>query len=172
VPRAGRSVLPVTADQTALLFGIVRRRYKGTDVLQALGAEGVPGWRFAIVGVGAPTDQTGVVGVPGFIPSVDLVATVAGARAVVVPYRTASQSATVVLAQALGAIPVASAVGGIPDQITDGIDGILIPPGAPTAAWSNALQTIGNGGNSMRSAAAERVRRGDREFRDLVGALA
>lgn len=168
---AGRSVFPETPDATALLFGIVKRSYKGMDVLRDLAAEGVDGWRFAAAGVGAPTTTPGIVGVSGFLPAADLVATVASARAAVLPYRIASQSAAVVLAQALGTVPVAAAVGGIPEQITSGVDGILVPAGASVGEWRQALQSIPEALDDLGAAAVARVHAGDRAFRELVHGL-
>ena len=48
--------------------------------------------------------------------------------AIVLPYRFATQSGVTVLGQALGAVPIASAVGGLPEQIEDGVDGLLVHP--------------------------------------------
>ena len=163
--------IPETPDATALLFGIVKRSYKGMDVLRDLAAEGVDGWRFAAAGVGAPTTTPGIVGVSGFLPAADLVATVASARAAVLPYRIASQSAAVVLAQALGTVPVAAAVGGIPEQITSGVDGILVPAGASVGEWRRALQSIPEALDDLGAAAVARVHAGDRAFRELVHGL-
>ena len=167
----GHCVLPETTDATALLFGIVKRRYKGIDVVRDLAAEGVAGWRFAAAGVGAPTTTPGIVGVSGFLPAADLVATVASARAAVLPYRIASQSAAVVLAQSLGTIPVATAVGGIPEQITSGVDGILVPEGASVDEWRHALQSIPEALDDLGPAAVARVHAADRAFRELVDGL-
>ena len=55
------------------------------------------------------------------------------------PYTHATQSAVVVLAHVLGSVPVASAVGGIPEQIANGIDGILVERDSGIDAWRRAL---------------------------------
>jgi glycosyltransferase involved in cell wall biosynthesis len=60
----------------------------------------------------------------------------------VLPYRLASQSGAVVLAQALGSVAVASSVGGIPDQIADGVTGRLVPADAPPSTWAGVLREL------------------------------
>jgi glycosyltransferase involved in cell wall biosynthesis len=50
------------------------------------------------------------------------------ADAVVLPYRTGSQSGVAQLAFAFGTPVIATAVGGLPAAIRDGIDGLLCPP--------------------------------------------
>jgi glycosyltransferase involved in cell wall biosynthesis len=52
----------------------------------------------------------------------------AAADGVVLPYRSASQSGVVQLAFAYGRPVVAAAVGGLPDAVADGVDGLLCPP--------------------------------------------
>ena len=141
--RDGRSVLePVAARHTAINFGVVGRGYKGADVVCDLAASGVDGWRFAIVGVGAPTDRAGVTGVDRFVPAPDLAATVEASTAALLPYRSASQSGAVVLAQSLGTVPVVSGVGGVLEQVTDGVDGLLLSPDASLDAWRAALDRV------------------------------
>ena len=65
--------------------------------------------------------------------------------ATIVPYRFATQSAVVVLAHLLASPPVASAVGGVPEQIDDGVDGLLVSSNAPIEAWRDALAALSDG---------------------------
>ncbi len=46
------------------------------------------------------------------------------------------------LAQALGSVPVVTAVGGIPEQVTDGRDGLLLPPNVDAGSWRAALHQL------------------------------
>jgi glycosyltransferase involved in cell wall biosynthesis len=102
----------------------------------------VPRWNVIARGVGAPAARPGLGSVPGWVASGALVGAVARSDAVLLPYHHATQSGAVVLGQVLGAVPVVSAVGGIPEQVTDGVDGILVHAGAGVDAWSVALERL------------------------------
>lgn len=66
----------------------------------------------------------------GQVPRPQLAALIAAARVVVVPSRWPENYPYAVLeAQAAGRAVVASEIGGIPEQITSGEDGLLVPPG-------------------------------------------
>jgi glycosyltransferase involved in cell wall biosynthesis len=170
--RGGRNLLGPTPDRTAINFGIMNRRYKGGDVVCDLAAVGVPGWRFAIAGVGAPTDRPGVAAIDGFLPAPDLAATLAASAAAVLPYRAASQSAAVLLAQSLGVVPVVTAVGGLREQITHGVDGILLAPDAPLRSWSVALECVAADHDVLSHNAHARAARAEASFWEQVHALA
>lgn len=126
-------------DLGGIHFGILKRRYKGTALVAELAREGVPDWRFTLVGAGAPASLPGATTVPRFAEASELMALVGEADAALLPYSMATQSGAVALAQALGTVPVASAVGGIPEQIVDGETGRLVPAGASTGAWRDVL---------------------------------
>jgi glycosyltransferase involved in cell wall biosynthesis len=134
--------LGVSAGPRAILYGIVKRNYKGSDVFQQMAARGVPGWQFALVGPGAPERAPGLQAMPGFMPAEELVANIEASAATVLPYRMASQSGAVALSQVLGSVPVTTAVGGIPEQVVDGETGILLDPAASVDAWIGALQRL------------------------------
>jgi glycosyltransferase involved in cell wall biosynthesis len=62
-------------------------------------------------------------------------------------------------AMALGLAPVVSAVGGVPEVVTDGRDGILLEPGDPIA-FATALQDLASDParrNELGRAAAARA---------------
>lgn len=167
----GRSLLPPSEELTAINFGIVGRRYKGSDVVCALAASGVPGWRFAIAGTGAPVDARGATTLPGYLPGADLDATIGASTAAVLPYRTASQSGAVPLAQALGVVPIATAVGGLPEQIRSGEDGMLVASDASLADWRRALDTVADDRTRLAAGGRARVAEAALEFRERVDAL-
>jgi glycosyltransferase involved in cell wall biosynthesis len=157
----------------AVHFGVLKRGYKGTDTILELARRGVPGWRFAVLGNGAPQAAPGVVTVPGFVDGAVLVDAVQASAATLLPYRIASQSAAVVLAQAVGSVAVATAVGGIPSQITDGITGRLLRPGASIEAWAAVLAELADADARRPLADAARAKVADdhRAFGDRARGL-
>jgi D-inositol-3-phosphate glycosyltransferase len=72
----------------------------------------------------------------GYVDDADVPALFEAADLVVLPYRSASQSGVVGLAAQFGRPVVATAVGGLPDDI--GARGVLVPPADP-AALAGAL---------------------------------
>lgn len=70
----------------------------------------------------------------GALPRAETLRRLGGAAIVVVPSRWPENDPYAVTeAQAMGRVVVACAVGGIPEQVTDGIDGLLVPPRHPAA---------------------------------------
>ncbi len=136
------SVIAPSPAPLALLFGNLHRGYKGLRVLEEVAATGANGWCFALVGKGSPASLAGAVTVPRFLEAAELVATVASSAVTLFPYERASQSGAVVLSQALGSVVVASAVGGIPEQVKDGFTGRLMPPRAGVEAWREVLKEL------------------------------
>jgi glycosyltransferase involved in cell wall biosynthesis len=67
-------------------------------------------------------------------------------------------------AQCLGLPVVATAVGGIPEIVTDGRNGLLVPPGAPRALAAAILRLAGNA--RLRGELGERGARSARLFTD------
>lgn len=126
----------------AVHFGTLQRGYKGTSLIVELAAMRVDGWRFSLIGPGAPAVVPGAQVIPGFIDGGALVSAVSHSHATLLPYSFASQSGAIVLAQALGSVVITTSVGGLPEQVTDGVDGCLLPVGAPAAAWRGALEGL------------------------------
>ncbi len=124
------SVLESSDEPVALNFGNLHRTYKGSTTVLQVAERGVPGWRVALVGTGAPEAAGRAETVRRFLGPAELVATVAESAVALLPYTRASQSAAVVLAQALATPVIASSVGGIPEQIKHGTTGLLVAPGA------------------------------------------
>jgi glycosyltransferase involved in cell wall biosynthesis len=69
----------------------------------------------------------------GYVAEAELPRLFAAADAVLLPYRSATQSGVVQLAFAYGRPVIATRVGGIPAAVRDGVDGLLCPPGDPSA---------------------------------------
>lgn len=161
--------------KSVLFFGRVAE-YKGVDVLRAaapLVAESVPDVRFVVAG--RP--------VPGYrlddLPSLpnggtwelldrhvgmeEACALFRGATVVVLPYLEASQSGVVSTAFAFDKPVVATAVGGIPEIVEDGVTGRLVAPRDPGALAEAIAEVVGDG------PARERLRAGVRAAR--AGAL-
>ncbi len=166
----------VATDQIgwmALHFGVIRRDYKGTDTVLRLAERGLSGWRFVVAGKGTPPMAQGAEVVGGYVDSGALVDLLRGATAVLLPYRFATQSGAVALAQALGCVCVVSAVGGIPEQVVDGITGLLVSADAPDSTWRDALVGLEDDGyRSTIAETAQRARQADHElFLEAVRAL-
>lgn len=70
----------------------------------------------------------------------DLFQCFADADVLVVPSRTEGTPRVLVEARAFGCPTIATAVGGIPTSICDGIDGLLVPPGNSTALAETILR--------------------------------
>ena len=149
------SLLPA-GPPIALHFGILKRRYKGGAAVLSLAERADPNWRFVLAGVGAPHHDR-VLSISRFLTGSELVTLVGQAAVVVLPYVAASQSAAIVLAKLLGAVPVATSVGGIPEQITHGVTGMLISSGGVTLEWEQALERLRDATARERMAAAAKA---------------
>jgi glycosyltransferase involved in cell wall biosynthesis len=153
--RVVHTLPPRVAEQTASATAAARARYgigegalvlyagklslgKGTRVfLEALDAirAKVPGVRFALAGKGDwPVPPAPDVHRLGSIPQPDLFALYAAADVVVVPSVWPEPLSRVIFeAMALGRPVVATAVGGSPEQVEDGVTGLLVPKRDPAA---------------------------------------
>lgn len=127
----GGAAKPVT---DFLFFGRVRA-YKGLDLLRdafaALRARH-PGVTLRVVGEGdidgcAPglAALPGVTVEPRWVPDDELPSLLGTARAIVLPYREASQSGVLPMALAMGVPVVATPVGGLSAQLEHGVSGLI-----------------------------------------------
>ena len=111
------------------------RAYKGLDLLRDAWAAFQPrhpGATLLLAGEGDPEALApGLSALPGvtvqarWLDEAEMATLIAGADAVVLPYREASQSGVAPLAHGLGVPVVATPVGGLAEQVRDGIDGVL-----------------------------------------------
>ena len=114
-----------------LMFGRMRA-YKGLDLLRDAFAMLPAGFTLRVVGDG-PIDTLapGLAALPGvtierrWVEEAEIPALIAEADALVMPYREASQSGIIPIAQALGVPVVATPAGGLTEQVAHGIDGLL-----------------------------------------------
>jgi glycosyltransferase involved in cell wall biosynthesis len=129
-----------------LFFGFVRR-YKGLDVLlealpEVLANQPV---HLLVVGEFWQNDksyleqvrqldlETAVTLVNAYIPDEELVACIRAADVVVLPYRSATQSAAVQLAFGLGKPVITTNVGGLSEVVEHGRTGLVVPSEEPKA---------------------------------------
>ena len=134
-----------------LFFGKVRR-YKGLDVLLRALAQ-LDGVHLTVAGEVYPdaTDLGGLVdrlGLrdrvdlrPGYLPAERIPDLFASVDALVLPYRSATASQHVALANRHRVPVVATRVGNFPDVIDDGVDGLLCAPG-DVADLTRALREL------------------------------
>nr|KHD97530.1 hypothetical protein GY22_09365 [Kocuria polaris] len=91
----------------------------------------------------------------------------ARARAVVLPSRSENMPLTVLEAMSVGTAVVASRVGGIPEILEDGVEGLLVDPGAPDQL-RDALQLLGRNPERAHDLGARGRRRWSREYDSAV----
>jgi glycosyltransferase involved in cell wall biosynthesis len=92
---------------------------------------------------------------PRFIPDDEIALWFGAADVVLAPYRTEAQSGVVLTAFHFGRPVIASTVGGIPEIVSDGRNGLLVPPESP-AAIADAVDAFfeGDGAGMEREAEA------------------
>jgi glycosyltransferase involved in cell wall biosynthesis len=145
--------LPPAPPYRLLFFGFVRP-YKGLDIaleaMSELVARGLPvqltvagqfwgpvePWRESVAakGLGEVVDLR-----PGYLGDDELATLLASHHLVVAPYRSATQSAIVPVVHAAGRPIVATRVGGLVEQVTEGETGTLAPP-EDAAALATAIE--------------------------------
>lgn len=142
-PPAGRR--PRRAALELLFFGIVRP-YKGLDLLAAA-LERLPGADIALTVAGEwwVRDRNlrrrlaglpiagGVEILDRYLPAAAAAELFDRADAVVLPYLAASGSGVIPQAYCYEKPVIATAVGGMPEAVEDGVTGRLVPPGDPEA---------------------------------------
>jgi D-inositol-3-phosphate glycosyltransferase len=161
--------LPPASPLRVLVFGIVRA-YKGVelalDAVSLLRDRGVAleltiagrfwepleHWRREV----ARRDLEGLVTLDDrYIPDEEVGPLFAAHHLLLAPYRAATQSGIVPLAQAAGRPVVATAVGGLAEAVEDGVAGRIVPPDDP-AALADGVEAVADhlGSFASHSAAA------------------
>jgi glycosyltransferase involved in cell wall biosynthesis len=154
--RAGvRDELDVPADHALVVCVANLRAEKGHDVLLDAGAvlarDGVPA---TVVVVGRGPEEAALSARHRALdlgdrhrflgPRDDVLRLMAAADVVVLPSRHEGLPVTLMEATSVGACVVASAVGGVPQVVTDGLDGLLVPPGDPAALAAALARVVGD----------------------------
>jgi glycosyltransferase involved in cell wall biosynthesis len=149
-----------------LALGIVRD-YKGVDLLVDA-VRDVPGIHLTIAGelwgdagravrdLAADPRVAGRVEVhPGYVPADRIASLMAHHDVLALTYRSATASQNVLLARLHGLPVLATSVGTFPEQVRDGIDGLLVPP-ADREALVGALRRLTEPGVAEQLRAAVR----------------
>jgi glycosyltransferase involved in cell wall biosynthesis len=128
----------------ALFLGLIRP-YKGVDLLLEAMARQLLGCDWLLVVAGEPWGELGSalqrqvrdLGIEdrvrlrlGWVPEPEVPPLLAAADVVVLPYRSGSQSAVAPLALAAGLPVLSTRVGGLPEVVGDGLNGLLVEPGS------------------------------------------
>ncbi len=163
----------VTPSHDFLFFGRIRA-YKGLDLLRdAFSAllRHHPTATLRVVGEGdIEAAAPGLAGLPGvtveprWVADADIPALIATARAVVLPYREASQSGVLPIALACGVPVVATPVGGLAEQVRDGETGLLAAAPTPVALADAMGRMMADA--PLRARLAEGARRHGDELAD------
>ena len=160
--------LPPTDEVRLLFFGFIRP-YKGLDVaLDALALLHESGATYRLTVVGEPWDPaetwsdeigkrglTGMVDLqPHYVPDGAVSDLIGRHHAVILPYRTASQSGIAPAALAAGRPVVATAVGGLTEVVIEGVNGTLARPG-DAASLAEAIERCARDLPALASRACE-----------------
>jgi glycosyltransferase involved in cell wall biosynthesis len=150
-PFTAQPVVPLPDTPRALFVGVLER-YKAFDVLadawRTVVAQ-VPGAALHVVGQGtlAPLAAALVEEHPGRVewtprlPAEGVAAALDASSLLVLPSRSEGMGRVVIEAGCRARAVVGSAVGGIPDVVTDGETGLLVPPG-DAGALADALVRV------------------------------
>ena len=150
-----REGLGLPMDAKVLLFFGYVRRYKGLDVLleaMAVARRKDPALRLLVAGefiseagrFRADLDRLGLAGsvdlLPGYVPADRIAPLFAAADAVVLPYRSATQSGVVPLAFGLGVPVIACDAGALSTQVAHGRNGWIVGRPGPEALAEGILE--------------------------------
>jgi glycosyltransferase involved in cell wall biosynthesis len=143
-----RRQLDIPADRRVALFLGLIRSYKGVDILLEAISRQPADSNWMLVVAGEPWEDRGPalerqlrsLGIEarvqlrlGWVPESEVPFLLAAADLVVLPYRSGSQSAVAPLALAAGLPVLSTRVGGLPEIVQDGINGVLVEPGSVDA---------------------------------------
>jgi D-inositol-3-phosphate glycosyltransferase len=179
-----RDALDLPRDRRIALFLGLIRPYKGVDLLldAVAGLSTRSDWLIVIAGEpwgglgGVLERQVDELGIRSrvrldlrWIPEGEVPTLLAAADLVILPYRRGSQSAVAPMALAQGVPVLSTAVGGVPEVVRDGVNGVIVPPGDPGAITA-ALESLAPGRLAELGAGALRSA-GDLTWKDYAIAL-
>ncbi len=158
---------PLPARPTALFVGVLER-YKAVDVLAEawrLAAPRVPDARLHLVGRGTLREVAERVVAEGdgrvrwdeSLPTPEVARALDEATVLVLPSRSEGLGRVVVEASCRGRAVVGSRVGGIPDLVTEGETGLLVPSGDARSLADALVRVLSDGALAERLGAAARV---------------
>ena len=161
---------PGDTGPVVLFFGTLQA-YKGVDLLvEAFAAvrRRVPDARLVIAG--APSGEVDTAALarrcaevggvdlrPGYVPMPEVAPLVRGARLVALPYRMANASGVAHLAHSLARPVVTTAVGDLTAAVTDGVTGLVVPPGDADALAGAVASLLADPARAARMGAAGRA---------------
>ena len=153
-----RPPLPLPDSPSVLYVGALEAA-KGIETLAAAWSR-LPDARLVVVGRGSLAPVVGQLGVehlPELAPEA-VAARMDAATVLVVPSLTEGLGRVIVESFARGRGVVASATGGIEDLVTDGIEGLLVPPGDAEALAAALGRVLSEPGLAERLGSAARAR--------------
>ncbi len=103
-----------------------------------------------------------------YVPNDEIPAMFTAADAVVLPYRTATQSAVAALAFAFDRPVVATRAGGLAELVEDGVTGALVPPSDPEALAAAIDRVLADRRDWGAAIADVRARRSWARYLDLI----
>jgi len=154
-----RNLLGVEKKYIILYFGYVRE-YKGLDILiksTAILKKKMDNFRVIAVGESYEGNEKyrnlitdcGVndvfTWISEYVPDNEVAKFFSAADVVALPYRTATQSGITQIAYHFNKPVVVSSVGGLPEMVSDGESGFLIPPEDPTTLAECLLVNLSSG---------------------------
>ena len=155
---------PLPAQTTALFIGVLEP-YKNIDGLAAAWRRAkpqLPDAALRLVGSGTRTDIPASLvrdGLATWEPRLDtdgIVRALDDSSVLVLPSRSEGMGRVVIEAQLRGRPVLGSNVGGIPDLVTDGVDGVLVEPN-PDALAASLVRLLADPAEIARLAAAARA---------------
>jgi len=155
-PVKARSELDLPADRRVALFLGLIRPYKGVDLLidAAAALDADSDWSFVVAGepwgdlgeqLSRQVEDLGLGNRVrlefGWVSEGRVSTLLAASDVIVLPYRRGSQSAVAPMALAHGLPVLSTAVGGVPEVVIEGRNGVIVPPG-DAGALATALESL------------------------------